>query len=63
MDLLGLDSSVGIATRYGVDGPGIESQWGRDFRARPDQLWGLPIPHTMTTGSFRGGGKVVGAWC
>ena len=27
----GWDSSVGIATRYGVDGPGIESRWGRDF--------------------------------
>jgi hypothetical protein len=24
-------SSVGIATRYGLDGRGIESQWGRDF--------------------------------
>ena len=24
-------SSVGIATRYGLDGPGIESRWGRDF--------------------------------
>ena len=24
-------SSVGIATRYGLDGPGIESWWGRDF--------------------------------
>jgi hypothetical protein len=24
-------SSVGIATGYGLDGPGIESQWGRDF--------------------------------
>jgi hypothetical protein len=23
--------SVGIATGYGQDGPGIESQWGRDF--------------------------------
>jgi hypothetical protein len=28
---MGLDSSVGIATRYGLDGPGIESRWGRDF--------------------------------
>ena len=27
----GRDSSVGIATRYGQDGPGIESRWGRDF--------------------------------
>jgi hypothetical protein len=25
------DSSVGIATRYGLDVPGIESRWGRDF--------------------------------
>ena len=22
---------VGIATAYGLDGPGIEYQWGRDF--------------------------------
>jgi hypothetical protein len=27
----GLDSSVSIATLYGLDGLGIESQWGRDF--------------------------------
>ena len=27
----GRDSSVGIATRYGLDGPGIESWWRRDF--------------------------------
>jgi len=27
----GRDSSVGIAIRYGLDGPGIESRWGRDF--------------------------------
>jgi hypothetical protein len=38
------DSVVGIATRYGLDGPGIESQWGRDFpqlsrpALRPTQL-------------------------
>ena len=24
-------SSVGIATGYGMDGPGIESRWGLDF--------------------------------
>jgi hypothetical protein len=31
------DSAVGIATRYGLDGLGIESRWGRDFPlpARP----------------------------
>jgi hypothetical protein len=27
----GPSSSVGIATDYGLDGPEIESQWGRDF--------------------------------
>ena len=26
-----LGSVVGIATGYGLDGPGIESRWGRDF--------------------------------
>ena len=29
--VVGRDSSVGVATRYGLDGPGIESWWGRDF--------------------------------
>jgi hypothetical protein len=38
----GPGSSVGIATGYGLDGPGIESQWGRDFRACPDRPWGPP---------------------
>jgi hypothetical protein len=29
---VGRDSSVGIATRYGLEGPGIEARWGgRDF--------------------------------
>ena len=28
---VGWDSSVGIVTGYGLDSPGIESRWGRDF--------------------------------
>ena len=28
---VGRNSSVGIATRYGMNGPGIKSQWRRDF--------------------------------
>jgi len=37
------DSSVGIATRYGLDGPGIESRWGGEiFPHRPDRLRGPP---------------------
>jgi hypothetical protein len=27
----GPGSVVGIATGYGLEGPGIESRWGRDF--------------------------------
>jgi hypothetical protein len=27
----GLGSSVGMAKRYGLDGPRIESRWGRGF--------------------------------
>ena len=30
-DNAGRDSVVGIATRYGLGGPGVESRWGRDF--------------------------------
>ena len=31
IQFVGRDSSVGTATGYGLDGPGIESRWGRDF--------------------------------
>jgi hypothetical protein len=36
------DSAVGIATRYGLEGPGIESRWGEIFRTYPDRLRGPP---------------------
>ena len=32
----GPGSVVGIATAYGLDGPGIESRWGEIFRTSPD---------------------------
>jgi len=35
--------AAGTATRYGLDGPGIESRWeGEIFRTSPDRLWGPP---------------------
>jgi hypothetical protein len=39
--LMGRDSSVGIATRYELDGPGIECRWGRNFQhpSRPALLF------------------------
>ena len=30
-EIIGPGSSIGIATGYGLDGPEIESRWGRDF--------------------------------
>ena len=35
-------NAIGIATGYGLDGPGIESRWGVRFSARPDRPWGPP---------------------
>jgi hypothetical protein len=38
----GPGSSVGIATDYGLYGPGIESRWGEIFRTCPNRPWGPP---------------------
>jgi hypothetical protein len=40
--MVGRGSSVGIATRYGLEGPGIESGRREIFRTRPDRPWGPP---------------------
>jgi hypothetical protein len=47
------DSSVGLATEYGLDGPGIESLWGAKFSA-PVQIdpGAHPASCTMGTGSL-----------
>ena len=59
----GRDRSVGIATCYGLDGPGIESRWGGEiFRTRPDRPWGLPSLLYSRYRVFHGG-KAAGAWC
>jgi len=59
---MGQDSSVGIATRYGLDGPGIESQWRRDFLhpSRPS-LGPIQPPVEWGPGIFTGG-KAAGPW-
>ena len=60
--VMGRDSSVGIATRYGLDGPGIEFRWGRDFPhpSRP-ALGPTQPPVQWIPGLSRG--KAAGAWC
>ena len=48
-------SSVGIATRHGLDDPGIESRWGRDFLHPSRPALGVhPASYTLVTGSFLG---------
>ena len=52
----GRGSSVGTATRFGLDSPGIESRWGLDFPA-PNQTGpeALPASYKMGTGSLARG--------
>ena len=51
----GQDSSVGIATSYGLDGPGVEARWRRDFPhpSRP-ALGPTQPPIQWVPGLFRG---------
>jgi len=51
----GRDNAVGIATRYRLDGPGIEYRWGTRYSA-PVQIGpgAHPASCTMGTGSFLG---------
>ena len=51
------DSSISIATDYGLDGPGIESRWRRDFPLLSRPALGPtqpPVQWAMGTGSFPG---------
>jgi len=60
---VGRVGAVGIATRYGLDGPGIESQWGGARFSAPVQtgLGGLP---SLLYNGYRifPGGKADRAW-
>ena len=50
------DISVGTATRYGLEGPGIETRWRRDFPhpSRP-ALGPTQLPVQWVPGHFPGG--------
>jgi hypothetical protein len=52
------DSAVGIGTRHGLDGPGIECRWRRDF---PHRSWS---PASVPYNGYRviRRSKAAGAW-
>jgi len=57
---MGRDSSVGIATRCGLDGPRIESRWGRDFPHPSRSALGPTQPPIQLVLGPSPGGKVAG---
>ena len=59
---VGRDSAVGRATRYGLDGPGIEPRWGRDFPHPSRPALGPTQPPVQWVPGLSGG-KAAGAWC
>ena len=50
MNVSGPGSIVSIATGYGLDGPGIESQWGEIFCTCPDRPKG---PSSLLYNGYR----------
>ena len=59
---MGRYSSVGLATRYGVDGPGIERRWGRDNPHPSRPALGPTHPSIQWVPGLFAGGKAVGTW-
>jgi hypothetical protein len=59
---VGRDSSVGIATHYGLDGPGIESRCERDFPHSSRPALGLTQPPIQWVPGRFPGGKAARAW-
>jgi hypothetical protein len=60
IDTVVRDSSVGIATHYGLDGPGIESQCPKFLASLKNGRQDHPAIYTLGTGLFQGG-KAAGA--
>jgi hypothetical protein len=56
------DSSVAIATGYGLDGPGIESRWGTRFSVHIETALGPTQPAVHWVPGFFPGRKDAEVW-
>ena len=60
--VLGRGSSVGIATRFGLEGPEIESRWRRDFLHPSRPALGHIQPPVQWVPALFPGDKAAGTW-
>jgi len=49
-------------TRYGLDGPGIKFQWGREIPHPSRPALGRTQPSVQRVAGLFPGGKAAGAW-
>ena len=59
---MGRDDVVDIATRYGLDGPGIETRWRRDFPHASRPALGPTQPTVQWVAGPFPRSKAAGAW-
>jgi hypothetical protein len=59
--LVGRDSSAAIANSYGLDGPGVESRWRRDFSQSSRPVLGSNQPPIQSV-PYPSRDEADGAW-
>ena len=60
---MGRGSVAGVATRYGLDGPGIEWRFGARFSALVQTGPGAHSASVKWVPGLYRGDKAAGAWC